>query len=191
MAIGNLLRNLRKSKRLSQTTLSRQSGVAQSALSEIENGERSPSWETIDKILRSTSSSFIVIPTRRSDACTAASHIAVAEARGDKHRAVREFIQLADNLAGEHDEVRFALAICEPAPTGTKHWDAAIAGLVAHRLEEEALPVPGWARDPARRLKKAWTFGEGEYTVPIPRDNVPQAFLDVNVLIDRDALASV
>jgi transcriptional regulator with XRE-family HTH domain len=190
MTIGNLLRSIRKSKRLSQTALGRQSGVPQSALSEIESGARSPTWETIDKILRSTNSGLIVIPSRRDDACTSAAHIAAAAAQGDKKRAVREFIQLADNLAGEHDEVRFALTICEPAPTGTKYWDAAIAGLVTHRLEEEALPIPGWARDPARRLKKAWSFGDGEYSIPIPRENVPKAFLDVNVLIDRDTLVS-
>jgi hypothetical protein len=165
--------------------------VPQSALSEIESGDRSPTWETVDKILRSTNSSLIVIPSRRDDACASAAHIAAAAAHGDKQRAVREFIQLADNLAGEHHEVRFALAICEPAPTGTKHWDAAIAGLVAHRLQEENLPVPQWARDPSRRLKKSWTFGEGDYTTPVPRELVPQAFLDVNVLIDPDTLVSV
>ena len=190
MAIGNLLRSLRKSKRLSQTALSRQSGVSQSALSQIESGERTPTWDTIEKVLRSTGTSIIVVPTRRADACTMAATIAASEARGDKQRAVRDFIQLSDNLAGEHHEVRFALTICEPAPTGSKHWDAAIAGLVTHHLRAEDLPVPWWARDPGRRLKKAWTFGDGEYTVPVARHDVPEAFLDVNVLIDRETLVS-
>jgi transcriptional regulator with XRE-family HTH domain len=182
---------VRRATGLNQIELSRRSGVAQSALSLIEGGSREPTWETVDRILRSTGTGIIAVPTRRPDACASAALIAAAESRGDKPGAAREFIQLSDNLAQVHAGVRVALTICEPASTGVKHWDAAIAGLVAYRLEEESLPVPPWAREPARRLKKAWTFGDGEYTTPVPREHVPKAFLDVNVIIDSATLMSV
>lgn len=182
---------MRRATGLNQIELSRRSGVAQSALSLIEGGSREPTWDTVDRILRSTGTGIIAVPTRRPDACTSAALIAAAESRGDKPAAVREFIQLSDNLAQVHAGVRVALTICEPASTGVKHWDAAIAGLVAYRLEEESLPVPPWAREPARRLKKAWTFGDGEYTTTVLREHVPQAFLDVNVIIDSVTLMSV
>ena len=90
----------------------------------------------------------------------------------------------------DRDEVRFALAIAEPASTGVKYWDAALAGLVDHRLREEGLSVPSWTDDPARILRKSWTFNAGRYVVPVARDRVPQAFLDRNVLIDRETLES-
>ena len=134
---------------------------------------------------------MVTIPTRREDAAAIASRIAVAERDGDGARAVRAFIQLADNLAAEHDEVRFALTIAEPPSTGLKHWDAALAALVDHRLSEEGLPVPRWVRDPARSPARSWTFGAGDYVTPVLRDRVPKAFLDRKVLIDRDTLVSV
>ncbi|CAN5334732.1 hypothetical protein BH11ACT3_BH11ACT3_18900 [soil metagenome] len=188
--IGNLLREARRSSNLSQTALSTKSGISQPALSQIESGDRDPQWETVEKVLVATGKSLVAIPTRRDDAATISARISRAESVGDKARALREFIQLSDNLADEHHEVRFALVIAEPAPTGAKHWDAAIAALVTHHLEQEELPVPGWASDPKRRLKRSWTFSSGEYTVPVDRDRVPRAFLDANVLIDRDALVS-
>lgn len=190
MTIGNLIRNMRKSAHLSQIALSSRAGVSQPALSQIESGDRIPNWETVEKILISTGRSLIAIPSRRDDASTIAGRIATAESRGDKGRALREFIQLNDNLSDEHNEVRFALTIAEPPPTGTKHWDAAIAALVTHHLRHEGLPIPAWARDPKRRLKKSWTFSSGEYTVPVDRARVPVAFLEANVLIDRDTLVS-
>jgi len=188
--ISELIRNLRKAARLSQTALGLRAGVSQPALSQIESGDRIPNWDTIEKLLISTGRSLIAIPSRRADAFTIAGRIAKAEADGDKRRALREFIQLSDNLSDEHHEVRFALAIAEPAPTGIRHWDAAIAALVTHHLQKEDLPVPAWARDPNKRLKKSWTFSGGEYTVPVDRERVPTAFLDANVLIDRDTLVS-
>lgn len=103
---------------------------------------------------------------------------------------MRHFIQLNDNLVAEHDVVRFALTISEPAPTGVKHWDAALAGLVEHRLREESLPLPTWAKAADRVLRKTWTFNAACYVVPVDRERVPQAFLARNVLIDRDTLES-
>lgn len=104
---------------------------------------------------------------------------------------MRLFIQLADNLAAEHHESRYALAIAAPTPTGEKRWDAALAALVEHRLREEDLPTPAWTREPERRLSRVWTFGAGVYEVSVDRRRVPDAFLEHGVLIDPDVLASV
>ena len=130
------------------------------------------------------------IPTRRADTATIADRIAEPVAGKRPADALRHFIQLNHNLATEHDEVRFALTIAEPASTGVKYWDAAIAGLVEHRLREEGLPVPSWTGDPARTLRKSWTLDAGCHVVPVARDRVPQAFLDRNVLIDWETLES-
>lgn len=190
MSAATLIRNSRRARRLSQGELSARSGVAQSSLSLIERGTRIPTVETLERILASTGYSLIGIPTRREDAATIAGRISRAEAAGRKDEALRHFIQLNDNLAAEHHEVRFALAICEPAPTGTKHWDAAIGALVDHYLSEQQLPVPAWATDVKRRLVRSWTLNAGRYVVPVPRSLVPRAFLERNVLVDADTLTS-
>jgi len=191
MTAALLVRNARRASRLSQVALSARSGVAQSSISLIESGERAPEWATVDRLLASTGRGMVAIPSRREDVAAIAARIAAAEKQGDDRRAVRAFIQLADNLAAEHDEVRFALTIAEPPPTGRKHWDAALAALVEFRLSEEGLPLPRWARDPSRTLSRSWTFGAGDYVVPVDKQRVPPSFLGRRVLIDRDTLASV
>lgn len=191
MTVIPLLRGARLRARLTQSALSTRSGIAQSALSQIESGEHAPNWATVERILKSTGSSLVAIPTRRSDVSTVSQQIASAIAVSDEQAAVRHFIQLNDDLAAEHGATRFALTISEPPTTGSKRWDAALAALASHRLSEEGLPQPDWALSPARRLGKAWTFGSGRYPVSVPRENVPAAFLDRGVLIDRETLESV
>jgi transcriptional regulator with XRE-family HTH domain len=191
MDVGQVIRSARRASGLSQRELSSISGVAQSTVSEVESGRRVPSSTTIDRLLQSTGHQLIAIPTRRSDAAAAAEGIArsVADRRGD--HAVRHFIQLADDLAAEHEGVRFALTITEPMPTGAEHWDAAIAALVEHRLQEDGLPLPSWVQSDGRHLAAEWTFGSGRYDIPVDRARVPEAFLRHGVLLDADTLASV
>lgn len=190
MSAEILVRSSRRADGLSQKVLGERAGVAASSLSLIESGERIPTVATLERLLAATGRSLVSIPTRRADAATIAERIRGSIDERQPADALRHFIQLNDNLAAEHNEVRFALAIAAPAPTGVKHWDAAIAGLVEHRLHEEGLPVPSWAKDPSRTLRKAWTFTAGRYVVPVPRDRVPTAFLDRKVFIDRETLQS-
>ncbi len=49
-AVGIVIRNLRKSKKMSQEVLSGLTGLARSHLSMIENGEKHPNLETIWRI---------------------------------------------------------------------------------------------------------------------------------------------
>jgi transcriptional regulator with XRE-family HTH domain len=187
MAIGQVIQAARRASGLSQREVSSISGIAQSTVSEVESGRRVPSAATVERLLRSTGHQLIAIPPHP----PAAEGItrSLASRRGD--HAVRHFIQLADDLAAEHETVRFALAISEPAPTGAEHWDAAIAALVEHRLQEEDLPLPAWVRSDERRLTDEWTFGSGRYAIPVDRTRVPAAFLRHGVLLDADTLVSV
>ncbi|WP_195572469.1 helix-turn-helix domain-containing protein [Paenibacillus sp. 1001270B_150601_E10] len=50
MQIGDRLRKFRREKKLTTTQLSKQSGVTQSTISEIENNNRSPQLDTLEKI---------------------------------------------------------------------------------------------------------------------------------------------
>lgn len=190
MSAPAIVKNSRRARGWSQKELSERSGVAQSSLSLIESGDRSPTVDTLERILASTGHSLVSIPTRRADAATTAARISDALDSGRKDDALRYFIQLNDNLVPEHDEVRFALSIAEPTPTGVKHWDAALAALVDYRLTEEGLPLPKWVKDPSRSLKKSWTFTAGRYVVPVLTERVPEAFLKRGVRVDYETLVS-
>ena len=49
-AVGAVIRNIRKSRKMSQEVLSGLTGLARSHLSMIENGEKHPNFETIWRI---------------------------------------------------------------------------------------------------------------------------------------------
>ncbi|MFD1716038.1 helix-turn-helix domain-containing protein [Amnibacterium flavum] len=191
MSAATLVKQARRAGGLNRKELSARSGVAQSSLSLLESGQRNPNTDTLERLLAAAGHQLIAIPTQRTDAATTAAHIADSLSDGRRNDAVRHFIQLADNLAAEHDETRFALTISAPDKTGEKRWDAAIAALVEHRLEEEHLPLPRWTRDEARTLTRSWIFGTGLYDIPVERSRVPAAFLRHGVLIDPDTLASI
>ena len=50
--IGGKIKKIRQSKAMSQTTLAKKSGVAQSTLSYIENGDKHPRFETLSAICK-------------------------------------------------------------------------------------------------------------------------------------------
>jgi len=190
MSAGNLIRTARKSRRLTQHALGRRARLSQSHLSLIEGERQNPSFDAVERALRSAGHRLVAIPSVRDDAATIASEIRFALLDRRSDRALRLFIQLNDNLAAEHGAVRFALTISEPELTGSKQWDAAIAALVAHYLNAEQLPVPEWATSPDRSLKRSWTLGEGPYTLTPDLSRVPTEFRRRRVLVDEDTLAS-
>ena len=74
---------------------------------------------------------------------------------------MRHFIQLNDDFVAAHGSTRFTLTISEPPTTGSKRWDAALAGLAVYRLADEQLPEALWVTDPSRRLGKGVDFRLG------------------------------
>ncbi|PWC03488.1 helix-turn-helix domain-containing protein [Agromyces badenianii] len=190
MTAGTLIRSARKSRRLTQQALGRRAHLSQSHLSLIERGHQNPSFEAVERALLGAGHRLVAVPTVRDDAAAIAADIRIAVLDDRADRALRRFIQLNDNLHAEHGAVRFALAIAEPEPTGSKQWDAAIAALIAHQLNAEGLPVPDWATSSSRSLKRPWVLGEGPYTLTPDPARVPVEFARRRVLIDKDTLAS-
>ena len=165
MSAAALIRSARKSRNLTQQALGRRARLSQSHLSLIERGHQNPSFDAVERALRGAGHRLVAVPSVRDDAAAIAADIRFALLDGRDDRALRRFLQLNDNLHAEHGAVRFALTISEPEPTGSKQWDAAIAALAAHHLTAEGLPAPDWATSPNRTLKRAWTLGEGPYTL--------------------------
>ncbi|MFE5672613.1 helix-turn-helix domain-containing protein [Agromyces sp. NPDC056523] len=190
MPAATLIRTARRSRRLTQAALGRRASLTQSHLSLIEGERQNPSFETVERALAAAGHRLIAVPTVRDDVATIAADLRADLSFGRPQIALRRFLQMNDNLAAEHGAVRFALAITEPEPTGSKQWDAAIGGLVAYRLAEEGLPVPSWAEASDRSLKRSWVFGVGPYALPPEPEHVPHEFARRRVLIDEDTLAS-
>ena len=145
-------RSTRASSGLNQIELTLRFGIAGSSLSLIEHGKREPPVATLAPLLRATRHSVVTIPTVRSDTAHIAaemSDLLVADEKlasdkpvGDAFGAFRRFLQRVDILAAEHGATRVGLT--EPAPTGSLHWDTAIAALCEYRLAADGLPVLEW-----------------------------------------------
>lgn len=188
---ATLLRSARKNSGLTQEALASRVGVDQARVSRSEGGQESPRFETVDKLLAGTGHRLYSAPTRRDDAATIASHIRESVAAKDSRRALRQLIQLNDNLIAETGLVRGVLGLAEPESTGKKLWDAAIAGLVAWRLNEQSLPLPAWVSTPERKLERSRPLS-ADPADPIPqRSDIPDEFAERGVLAWRDTFESV
>lgn len=185
-----LVRAARKSRGLTQKDIARRTNVDQGRVSRVEGG-REAEFSTVERFLGSAGHRLYSAPTRRDDAATVAGSIRRYLRAGDKHSALRELIQLGDNLAAERGLVRGVLGLAEPEPTGDRAWDAALAALVDLRFREEGLPAPAWVAGPNRRLRTPRTL-DVDPADPIPGpDDVLGEFLERGVLVWRDTLASV
>lgn len=189
--IATLLRSTRRSRGLTQRELAARSRLAQPRIALAEKRREDPRFGTVTQLLAGSGHRLYAAPTTRDDVATVAADIRHAVQAGDAHLALRHLIQVNDNLVAEHGLLRGVLAITEPESTGSKTWDAAIAALVAYRLNQDAIPLPEWVSDERRVLKHARPL-RVDPADPVPSTaDVPQEFLDRGVLLWRDTLESV
>ncbi|HWD62602.1 MAG TPA: hypothetical protein VG369_08885 [Humibacter sp.] len=83
------------------------------------------------------------------------------------------------------------LGIAEPESTGIDVWDAAIAALVAWRLDEEGLPAPKWVTETDRFLDEPTALVIDPADPEPPLEEVPEEFAKRGVLVWRDTFESV
>lgn len=188
--IGSLLRAARRSRNLTQREVAGRLRIDQGRVSKAEAaGELE--YSTIERLLAASGHRLYSAPTRRDDVASAGAAVRSHLRNGDRQRALRTFIQLSDDLAAEQGLVRGVLCLAEPESTGDPAWDAALAALVALRLNEERLPRPEWVDAEDRRLSSPRTLAV-DAADPLPaEDDVPAEFFDRGVLIWADTLASV
>jgi transcriptional regulator with XRE-family HTH domain len=191
MSAAILARSARAASGLSQSELAARSGIAGSSLSLIENGKREPTVATLEALLLATRHTVVTLPTVRSDAARIAAEIAAALSASDEPLAFRRFLQLADNLAAERGATRVGLTLTEPLPTGSEHWDTAIAALCEYRLNADALPIPDWILGMDGNPGIPWSPRTSDYDIPTEANRVPREFRERGILIEAGTLESV
>jgi transcriptional regulator with XRE-family HTH domain len=189
-ASSTLVRAARRSKGLTQARLAELTGIDQASVSHHERG-RDAAYSTVDRLLAGAGHRLYAAPTRRDDAASSAEAIREYLRAKDTDRALRALLQLNDNLIAEHGLVRGILGLTEPEPTGDHMWDAAIAALVAWRLNQENIPLPGWVNNPDRALTEPVVFRVDPVDPAPERDDVPNEFAERGVLAWADTFASV
>ncbi len=189
--IATLVRSARRSRGLTQRELSARSRLAQPRIALTEKRREDPRFGTAIRLLAGAGHRLYAAPTTRDDVATIAADIRYALQADDAQLALRHLIQMNDHLVAERGLLRGIIAVTAPESTGSKTWDAAIAALVAYRLNQDGVPLPEWANEESRVLKRARPLRvDPADAVPSPAD-VPQEFLDRGVLLWRDTLESV
>lgn len=187
---ATLIRAARKTRGLTQQRLAERTHIDQASVSRSERG-RDAEFSTVTRLLAGAGHRLYSAPTQRDDAATAAAEIRERLRSGDRERALRALLQLNDNLVAEHGLVRGVLGLTEPEPTRDPVWDAAIAALVAWRLQEDGLPVPEWVNQPERFVAVPSGLDVDPADPVPPLAEVPDAFAQRGVLVWRDTFASV
>jgi transcriptional regulator with XRE-family HTH domain len=98
MAFGKRLAKIREDAGYTQSSLAREVGISQSAISQIEAGERNPSYETIRQIAEAMKLSPAYLVGAEVEGLTESERILFRQYRGMSDEAKRELEQFADYL---------------------------------------------------------------------------------------------
>lgn len=113
----------------------------------------------------------------------------------DDGTTVREIIQAADDFTKLTSPVERAFFLAEPGSTGSRGFDALLAGLAVHLCREAGLETtPAWTRARTRFLDEIWWFGRSSESIEIRamtlRDCIP-SMRSRGVMFSRRNLESV
>lgn len=191
MSDSALLPDSRMSARLSQVELTERAATSQPDVSANESGKSAPTADTIERLLQRTARRLIAIPGLGPDAMETVERIAAAVRAGNHGDELRAFIDYSDRPSHACRAERVILSYAEPAPTGSRAWDAALAAVSDYWLNKSNLPRCDWMMNPERSLASPEAPHLGDIDLSPHRDEVPKEFLRRNVLMERTTLASV
>jgi transcriptional regulator with XRE-family HTH domain len=191
MNASTLLRSARLTSGISQSDLAARSKTSQPDISTIEAGRRTPTVDTLERLLRQTGHRIIAVPGVGPDAIETAERISVALKAGSNDSALRAFLDYSDSLHRAQGVDRVILTVSEPHATGSPIWDAALAALADYWLSKSDLPKPQWIAAPRRTLPVPESPQLSAYDLEPDLTEVPAEFLRRNVLIEQATLESV
>ena len=191
MSASALLRAARSSARLNQGDLAERAATSQPDVSSIERGARVLTVDTLERLLQRTGHRLIAVPGLGPDAVETAERIATAVRAENRDEALRAFLDYSERLAHAGRAERVILSYAEPAPTGSRAWDAALAAVSDYWLNKSNLPRRNWMLDTARTLASPEAPHLGGLDLSPDRNDVPNEFFRRNVMIERATLASV
>lgn len=160
-----LAANLRATRTRLGLTQAQAAGLlatSQANLSAYERGGIEPG-----PLVRERLEAFTHLPTNSLYSTYLASTIpsAAAQLRADIHAnrsesdMLRIVIQASDDFAYAQLKEDRTFFLSEPSPTGSRKWDALLAGLAVHLCREANMDrTPMWATNPSLNLDSIWWF---------------------------------
>ncbi len=188
MAASTLLRSSRLARGITQGELAVRGKTSQPEISTIESGKKSPTVDTLERLLHQTGHRIIAVRNSGIDAAETADRIAAATS---KDAALRAFLDYSDSLSKATGVDRVVLGIVPPRSSGSSAWDAALAALVDYWFNKSRLPKPDWIASQTRFLTEPQSPQLGRFDLAPELAEVPAEFRRRNVILERATLESV
>ena len=194
--LGAALRDARTRLGIGQADAAGLLGTRQSNVSAYERGRLEPGAVVAERITAFTrlrdESLFVTYQASTMASAAAQLRRDLRDERSDTDM-LRVIIQASDDFARfTQDEDRW-LYLAEPSPTGSRNWDAMLAGLAVHLCRTGGMDrTPMWTSHPRLLLDSPWWLG---VTTPVNqaitwRDAIP-SLRSRGVLLSRRVLESV
>lgn len=135
--------------------------AGQDEVAAYESGARTPNLATLKRLLGGCEYDVEVLarPRVRRGAASLADLAQTIKQDLEEDReqdALRLLFGFADDFRGSSRPGRIALLHEEPAPTGDKRFDAALAGVAELFAAEGGLEAPDWVNGPSRFVEPRW-----------------------------------
>jgi transcriptional regulator with XRE-family HTH domain len=161
-----VLRDARARLALTQAHAAQLLATQQANISAYERGRLEPGRVVAERIqsLAALTQNSVYADYLASTIPSAAAHIRDDLAAGrSESDMLRVVIQASDDFARLTDPADRAFFLAEPSPSGSRQWDALLAGLAVHLCRQATMAsTPIWTTDPARALDHVWWFGRSE-----------------------------
>jgi len=185
MSAATILRTARLNKGLSQRALAKECNVSQPAIARVESAVEQATLERLESWLRPLGSRITLVPFRTRTVWEAVEVIRDELAHDGFRHAIREVVQLADDLRSADPATRVALCINPPSTTGDQRFDALVAGITDEILSWDALPRPTWISDLRWYLQEPWDVEDVPALQQEARDATPPNIAQHGVFLDR------
>lgn len=174
---------------LTQAEFARRAGTSRTRLSAYENGRTSPELHTVERMAAAARAELALAPSGTRRVHHQMHAVADAVHHADTSTAVR---LIAELIAWVRDGVVDLHALDqEPPTTGSRRWDALVAGVAELLATEAGQPVPGWTSSPGRILDHPWFVSSLRSLWPEILRSTPAAMSARGVLISAASLSSV
>ena len=163
IASASTLRDARKRVNLTQAQAAQLLATSQANISAYERGRLQPGRLVSERIeaLAALEPDSVYATYSASTIPSAAAQIRtdLSDNRSETDM-LRVVIQASDDFQKLTEPTDRAFFLTEPSPTGSKQWDALLAGLAVHLCRQAGLQsVPWWTTNPSLTLDHIWWFG--------------------------------
>lgn len=196
--LSDSLREARARLGLTQAQAAQVLATSQANVSAYERGRLQPGRvvaERIDAFAALAPDSIYAACSASTIPSTAAQIRTDLSAQRTELDMLRVIIQASDDFARLTQSADRVFFLTEPSPTGSRKWDALIAGFAVHLCRVAGMDrAPMWTTDPTRALDDIWWFGRSEKVVDLRPRAVREAIPSMRargVMLGRRNLESV